>query len=187
MHLNYNARAARAVEDSCLVGLVSRLYGKGGEVVVKLLDNFPSKAELLWIVSDHIATPLFVVSCVGQGANKAIIVFEDFQSEELAAMLVGHKLYAERSVGVGQDSDSDSDSLGDDLTQWDFLLDYEFRDLTSGCSGLVSEVYPSATNPLLGVLVGGEEVLVPFASPLIDTIDRKGRVITMRLVDEFFD
>ncbi|MEG1037667.1 MAG: hypothetical protein RSE22_04820 [Mucinivorans sp.] len=178
MQTDYNARAASAVAPANCVGLVSRLYGKSGELVIKLLDNFPTQVERLWIVSDEIATPLFLTSFVEQGAAKAVVVFEDFETEGLACQLIGHKLYAEHA-------ENDQEEEG----EWDFVLGYSFTDLTSKRKGRVSDVYPSEMNPLIGVELEGQsdEVLVPIALPLIEKIERRSRRITMRLVDGFFD
>lgn len=175
--VDYNTRAARAVEAENCVGLVSRLYGKGGELVIKLLDTFPQKAELLWIVSDRIATPLFLRSFATQGASKAVVCFEDFESEELAFLLIGKKLYAENAEQDQQDDDAQG--------VWSFLAGYRFEDLTSGHQGEVVEVYDSEMNPLLGVDFGGDlgEVLVPVADELVERIDKKRRKVTMRLAE----
>lgn len=179
--VDYNTRAARAVEAENCVGLVSRLYGRGGELVIKLLDTFPHKAELLWIVSDQIATPLFLRSFAAQGASKAVVCFEDFDSEELANSLIGKKLYSENA----EQDQPDDDAQG----VWSFLAGYHFEDLTSGYQGAVVEVYDSEMNPLLGVDFGGSlgEVLVPVADDLVENIDKRRRRVTMRLAEGLID
>lgn len=176
--MDYNKRAAMAVEEKNCVGLIARLYGKSGEVVVKMLDNFPKKAELLWVVVDQIATPLYVSSFSSQGASKAVVVFEDFQSEELVGQLMGKKLYAENA----EQEDAEQGEL-------QFLVGFEFEDLTSGGKGRVTTVYDSEMNPLLGVDFSGVqvEVLIPLAEQLIEKLDQKRKRLTMRLADGFFE
>lgn len=176
--MDYNKRAALAVEDKNCVGLISRLYGKSGEVVVKMLDNFPPKAEMLWVIVDQIATPLFVSSLSSQGASKAVVVFEDFESEELVGQLIGKKLYAENA---------EADDLQE--SELEFLIGFEFEDLTSANKGRVTAAYDSEMNPLLGVDFAGTlgEVLVPLAEPLIEKLDEKRRRLTMRLAKGFFE
>lgn len=177
--MEYNARAARAVQASNCVGLISRIYGKGGELAIKLLDTFPeSGAELLWVEIDSIATPLFLCSFSMQGNSKAVVVFEDFQSEDLATTLLGLKLYAENA-----------ESIDDEESDLDFLIQYTFKDTTSSLTGRVVEVYPSELNPLINVDFGGDrgEVLVPIADDLIEKIDNRRKILTMNLAEGFFE
>lgn len=177
--MDYNERAQRAIAPQNCVGLISRVYGKGGELVVKLLDNFPStKVELLWVEIDHIATPLFLHSIAAQGASKAVVVFDDFRSEELSSALLGLKVYSEQA----QAEDVQESEL-------DYLVGYAFSDSVSGNAGKVVEVYDSALNPLMSVDFGGDlgEVLVPIADDLVKKLDERKRVIIMSLAEGFFE
>lgn len=176
--MEYNQRAAQAILPQHKVGRVARLYGKRGEVVVQRGEGFPSDPKLLWIEVDGLGVPLWVRSCVAQGANKVVVVFEDFESEELVGQLLGQTLYAEGVEGRQEDQE-----------ELALLVGFSFLDETSGRSGRVTEVYASEMNPLLGVVLEGEEeeCLVPWAEELLVSFEAKKRRVVLALVEGFFE
>ena len=178
MGTDYNQRAAEAIDPQNKVGRVVRLYGKHGEVVVQRWDGFPDRPALLWIEAEGIGTPIWARSCVGQGVSKAVVVFEEFESESLAEHLVGRTLYAEGAARAEEETDG-----------LELLIGFGFRDLTSGLAGRVAEAYDNDINPLLGVVLDGEEEerLVPWADALIEQLDGKKRKLVMRLAEGFFE
>lgn len=170
--MNYNDVAKSAIEPNKMVGSVQKLFGLNGEVVVKIWDNFPENiSEPLWVEIDSLAVPLFIKSFKNQGAAKAVIVFDDFENESLAEMLVGLKLY---SLLVDVDEEIDLS----------YLESFTLKDITSGRQLKIEGYIESELNPLLE-LEGG--FLVPIAQELIEKVNEKKKIIEVRLAEGIFD
>lgn len=164
------------------VGTIQKAYGKGGELVVRLWDNFPENpkdiyGEPLWVEMDSLATPLFVGSLQSLGTSKAVVVFDDFESEQRAAMLIGKKLYSKNPQQPQEQTQDD----------WDFLVGYKFMDTTSGVKGEITDFIGNELNPLMEVTTGGEAYFVPVADELVEHLDERRRTITMNLPEGIFD
>lgn len=180
----YNNRAESAIVPENVVGQITKSYSADGEVIVRMWDNFPQNildgdfSEPLWVEIDAIATPFFLRSFKTQGTSKAVAAFEDITSEQLSAMVVGKKIYAE----IFEVTDS---SVGSDLS---YLEGFTFTDINSNKTGVVTKFVANSLNPLLEVDFDDiKECLVPVAEPLIEKLSRRKSSITMRLPDGFFD
>lgn len=177
--MNYNDRAASIISNPAnQVGSVVKAYGKDGELVIRLWDTFPENTEEpLWVEIDSLPVPLFIASLQTQGTSKAVVTFDDFESQELAAMLVGKKLFSE--IADNQFSDG-----GDD---WDFLIGYRFVDMTSNVSGVITDFVGNEMNPLIEVEISGESYFLPIADELVEHLDQKKRTIKLRFAEGIFD
>lgn len=171
--MDYNEVAKSALDDRNVVGSVQKIFGTKGEVVIKLWDTFPDDiCEPLWVEIDSLAVPVFVKSLRSQGQAKAVAVFDDFESVELAEMLVGRKLYSLQAQG--EDAHED----------YSYLKSFVLRDLTSGREFAIVDYIDCEYNPLLE-LDGG--ALVPISEELIEKVDQKRKRIEVRLADGIFD
>lgn len=181
---SYNQWAASAIRPELWVARVSRSYGLGGELVLKLGDNFPmdrSSDDPLWVEIDSLSVPLFVSAFSMQGTSKAVVVFDDFESEELAARLLGLKIYSIQALTQG---DSDDESEDDD---WSFLIDFTMTDTTSGQTGIVVDYIDSAMNPLLVVEIEGEQHYIPIAEELVAKVSQRRKTIKLNLPQGILD
>lgn len=177
--MNYNDRAVSIISNPAnQVGSVAKAYGKDGELVIRLWDTFPGNTEEpLWVEIDSLPVPLFISSLQSQGTSKAVVTFDDFGNEALAAMLIGKKLFSEIAESVEQDG-------GDD---WDFLIGYRFVDVTSNIGGVITDFVGNEMNPLIEVEISGEGYFLPIADELVEHLDQKKKVIKLRLADGIFD
>lgn len=174
--MDYNARAVAATAQTNQVGTVQKAYGKAGELVIRLWDTFPDNTEEpLWVEIDSTAVPLFISSFTKQGNSKAVVTFDDFESEELAAMLIGKNIYSETAEQDEQESD------------WDFLIGYKFLDITSGVEGVITDFVGNEFNPLIEVEIGSEQHMLPIADELVEHLNQKKKILEMRLAEGIFD
>lgn len=181
---NYNERAAAAIESQHLCGRISKLYGKQGELVVRLygdlsVDEFAAKLrkEPLWVEIDAIATPFFATSVKGQGVSGAVVVLEDVDNERLGEMLVGSNFYIGSAVSRRERADD-----------WSMLEGCRFVDVTSSTEGVIKSVIDNSLNPLLEVVVdGGAEFFVPIAEELIKGCNKRKKIVQLELVEGFFE
>lgn len=182
--LDYNERAAAAIESRHLCGRISKLYGKQGELAVRLygdlsVDQFIAKMrnEPLWVEIDAIATPFFATSVKGQGVSGAVVVVEDIDNERLGGMLVGANFYIESVVSRRERADD-----------WSMLEGCRFVDVTSSVQGRIKSVIDNSLNPLLEVVTDdGAEFFVPIAEELISGYNKRKKIVQLELVDGFFE
>ena len=86
--------------EQVVLGKVLRTYGDNGELIVRFYEDFAEEysdlSEPVWVVIDSLPTPLFFKSMSARGVSKATVVFDDFDSEMRAQMLVGLEFYVNR-------------------------------------------------------------------------------------------
>lgn len=181
----YNEMARASICQERVVCHVLKGYGVDGELIVRLRDDFSLEVgDMMWVEIDALPVPVFVRSVKGQGVHKAVVVFDDFQSEELAAELIGHKLYADSSVVV---SPLLSDDYEDQESEWGYLVGFTFEDATSGLKGVVSDYIDNVMNPLLVVDILSTEHYIPIDDSLIVKVHKKRRHIVMKLAAGLLD
>lgn len=175
-------------EPSNVVGRIRKTYGSKGEdgrkdgaLLVTLYDTFPESldsAEPLWVGIDSLAVPLFISSFERRGAASAVVLFDDFEREAVAELLVGKVLYKEGAY-LSKESESQTD--------FDALIGYELMDRATGRRGRVTSFYDYPGNPLLGVDFDGREVLVPAADGLLEVASVRKRKLEAELPEGLFD
>lgn len=186
---SYTNRAAAVIgEPSHAVGRIRKTYGgtaadgtKSGALLVTLYDTFPQMwdtAQPLWVEIDSLAVPLFVSSFEWRGNASAVVLFDDFEKEKEAEILVGKVLYQEgASANDGEDTQADFDAL----------IGYELTDRATGRRGRVTAFYDYPGNPLLGVDFDGREVMVPAADGLVEVASVRKRQLEADLPEGLFD
>lgn len=176
MSNDYNIRAKSIINPANQVGVIQKEYGKGEQLVVRLWDTFVEDLDKpLWVEIDSLPVPLFMGSFQPQGRERAIIMFEDFETPEKAAMLVGLKLYGEYIAKY------------DDDDPWEFLVGYTFHDTTSGKQGKIVNFIDNQINPLIEVEIDGDKYLLPIAEELVDGLDEQDRIIVMSQAEGIFE
>ena len=78
---------------------VRKTFGKGGELILKFRPDVPqniidqlNKEEPVFIQLDGIPVPFFLTSIAFRGNDQAMVCFENYLSENLAAEWVGKKV-----------------------------------------------------------------------------------------------
>lgn len=179
------AIAAAASRGEGVVGRIKKAYGSGsgaeqGALLVTLFDTFPDApvaGEPLWVVIDALAVPLFIASFERRGAASAVVLFDDFERADVAALLVGKTLYTDRVL----------DTDDEDVSDIEALVGYELTDRISGRRGVVRAFYDYPGNPLLGVDFDGCEVLVPAADEVIEVVSVRRKRLEGNLPEGLFD
>lgn len=172
--MDYNTRSSLALKEGNCVGQIQKVFGKEGELVVKIWDRFPDEYfdEPLWIEIDSKGVPLFIKSLKPQGLSKVVAIFEDWESEELAGELVGKNIYID-SPNENEDSGS--------------IIGWILNDERSGLSGTITDISDSEYNPLLFVEIDGRECMVPFAEEFVISIDETNQTIFVKLPEGLLD
>lgn len=158
------------------VGYVSKTHGLKGEVTVTLdsraFVDFDALEALFAELQDN-PIPYFIERASARD-NKVLIKFEDIDTIEAAAALVGSSLY------VPHDHRPPS---GEDNFYTDEVIGYWVHDEIHGAIGTVQGVMEAGPKQLLMVEYQTREVLIPIDSPFVKQIDKKSRTLTVALPD----
>jgi 16S rRNA processing protein RimM len=167
---------------SCVAEVI-KTFGVNGELVLKLYSSFPEEIDLeepVFIDIDGIAVPFYFKSFRFNGKSKAVVVFDDFESELLAEELVEKKvLYDDELLEVDDDEPSPSDFIGYKvLTHCD----------TPQMIGTVEDYYDYPNNPLFQVLTADDqEILLPVNEDFIVAIDEEQEALYVEFPEGFLD
>ena len=163
------------------IGLVMKPHGLKGEVTVSLDENLPNDFSSLQSVflmgKDSQLVPFFIESASIRG-SKAFVKFEDVDGPEAANKISKRIIYLPKSArpkaGKGDFYD-------------DEIIGFEVEDETHGPLGKVVEIIQTGGNKLLATDHNGKEVLIPVNSPLILSINKVKKRITVNLPEGFLD
>lgn len=156
------------------VGKVNKLFGRKGEVAITLYNTFPdnfSNEEPLLVEIDSLTVPLFFGSFERRGVSGAIVAFDDLDTPERAAELIGKEF----SIEIEAEESDDDEFYMEDLIG--FAAEVINEQGARVAEGRVADYYDSEANPLLGLEIDGREVLVPAVEEFIVQIDFEGERI----------
>lgn len=168
----------RSVEN-VIVGRVLKTFGRNGELVITLYDTFENEITEgpVYIDIDNMPTPLFFKSFTRRGRSKAVVIFDDMETERWASELLGREFYA-----VYESTQEESPLPDDDNIYLEDMVGYTIT-TTGEKSLLITGFIESELNPLFEIEFEGRPILVPAADELIVSINKKARTIQMDLPD----
>lgn len=154
------------------VAKITKVYSSNGEMSLRLYDNFNDEIDYeqpFFTDIDNLRVALFVNKFSKKGASKAIILFDDIDSEIRALEFVDHELYV-------YSEPEQSDEL-----YYEDMIGYEVYDRSSDKRGKVVEFVDYSNNPLFAVIFDAVEVMVPINDDVIIDIDEDKRQIVVNL------
>lgn len=135
-----------------LFGEVLKTFGTEGELLVKLGDT-PLKdeniKEPLFVIIDGLWVPFFIKRFELKG-KRAIIIFENMESESLAEELIGKKIYS----GILSDENNTTSELS-------VLAGFIVEDSEFGVLGKVTDVFDFPGNPCIEVETENGAIMIP--------------------------
>lgn len=155
------------------IGRVGKPWGHQGELTVHLEDVDPEDlvhAGSLFVDIEGQKVP-FAFSRLHDKGSDVLVKFDDFDDPQSAQILVGCDLYA--PPGLLADGSDES---------WDpeEFIDMLVRDEEHGELGIVTSIEGTDKNPVLVVLHGEEEVLIPVTDEMILGVDPEENVLLVR-------
>ncbi|MEG0500459.1 MAG: 16S rRNA processing protein RimM [Rikenellaceae bacterium] len=172
-------------QENIAIAKISKIYGTNGEIVVRLYDNFPDEPNLnepFFAKLGGIIVPLFVQKFTRQGNTKAVMIFDDFNTEYRVNELIGVEL-----LTLNDDSDEEEEEDGEEEIMFKDLVGYTLRDRVSGKSGIITGYIDSPDNPIFEVDMRGLEILVPATDDIIELIDEDAEYVDMNLPEGLLD
>jgi len=155
------------------IGKLGKPWGYKGELTVHLedcdLDDLVHEG-VLFVGIEGQKIPFFF-SKLHEKGNDTLVKFEDFDDPQTAGILVGRDLYAPPGLlADGSDESWDPEEFIGMIVQ-----DEEHGDL-----GEVIGIEGTAKNPVLSILRGEQEVMVPLVDELILGIDPETNTLLVR-------
>lgn len=158
------------------VGYISKTHGLKGELTVTLdAHAFVDFDVLKALFTEQQDNPIpYFIERASARDNKVLLKFEDIDTLEAAAALVGSHLY------VPQDHRPPS---GENDFYIDEVIGYSVHDEVHGAIGPVRALMEAGPKQLLVVEYQSREVLIPIDSPFVKHIDKTARTLTVILPD----
>jgi 16S rRNA processing protein RimM len=158
------------------IGFIRKTHGVRGEVILEFepaMEYAVVEANRFFIELDGLLVPFFV-SENGlrlRSANSALVKLDWVESEKYGRRLTGREVY----LFLGE---SKNDPSEDFITN---LIGYTVLDENNKSTGIVARVENFSGNIVLMVVSGDEEILIPFNSELLISIDKKKQIITLQI------
>lgn len=168
-------------EQGSHIGTLVKPHGYKGDLQIKgkpaLLDMIQI-GDPLFISIDGQRIPFFVKDLFESGhPDRLVVKFEFIDDIDTA------RKYTTCSVYFDQEHAS-PDSPDEDLTS---MMGYTVDDKNSGRSAIVTDYVASAENPILIIILGKQEVMLPLKADYIENIDHKSQTISVRLPEGLID
>ena len=149
-------------------------WGYKGEVTVHLEDHELEEFEptgALFVDMEGQKVPFFYTSLRDRGRAGILVKFDELTDPQSAAIVVGRDLFAP----PGHLSEASK-------TGWDPMefIGMVVRDETHGELGEVTGIEGSDRNPVMSIMLGGQEVMVPIVEELILEVNMEENSILVR-------
>jgi 16S rRNA processing protein RimM len=168
-------------KDNCiLLGTLTKPHGTRGSLVVRfsgLKAEDIKKRGLVFVEIDGLPVPFFIESFQEKTDETVILKIEGIDTENKAREFLGYPVYVMKDqVKVKTSSGKIRDIRG-----------YQVIDTHLGYIGLAEVVVEMAKNPLLSVINGDKEFLVPVHEDIILEINDKEKVIRIDAPEGLFE
>lgn len=162
------------------IGKLGKPWGHQGDLTVHLEGCDPDDlvhAGSLFVDIEGQKVPFFFTDLREKGRD-VLVKFDDFHDPQSAAILVGRDLYAPPGLlSDGSDESWDPDEF----------IGLVVRDEVHGDLGEVTAIEGTDRNPVLVILHGEQEVMVPLAEEMIVDLDMEERTMTIRTPEGLVD
>ena len=163
------------------VGLVMKAHGLKGEVTVSLdeesPEDFSSLESVFLLDKDNRLVPFFIEAISVRG-DKAFVKFDDVSTIEAATKISKQPIYLPKA---SRPKSGKGEFYNDEIQG------FEVTDTNHGVLGKVTDVIQTGANRLLAVDHHGKEILIPIDSPLITSINKARKKISVDLPEGFLD
>ena len=157
------------INDCFQLGYIAKLHGFKGEVSLFLDVTNPSDyagLDALYIEINGQLTPFFIKSIQLKTKGFAAVKFEGVDTEKDAKLILRKSCYLPASILPELDETHFYDHE---------VTGFEVIDAIYGKVGILEQVIDLSVNPLLQIMNGDKEVLVPFVNNLVQKVDRKNK------------
>lgn len=153
-----------------ITGRIIKTYGFEGAVVIRSEGGItvePKKGEPVFVVIDGIPVPFFTREAYSPTTDTLIISFDDYLTAESVSALKGCEI-------LTPEVEDDKNNLAD-------IIGFTITDSTSRLTAIITDVVQNPGQSLLIAETESGEILVPFHPDLIISLNKKKKIIEMRL------
>jgi 16S rRNA processing protein RimM len=157
------------INDCFQLGYIAKLHGFKGEVSLFLDVTNPNDyagLDALYIELNGQHTPFFIKSIQLKNKGFAAVKFEGVDTENDAKLILRKTCYLPVSILPDLDDKHFYDHE---------VIGFEVVDANYGKVGILEQVIDLSVNPLLQIMNGEKEVLVPFVNNLVQKVDRANK------------
>lgn len=165
-------------EELIAIGHYNKPHGVVGEISATVDVDVDVLRALSCLVSDidGIYVPFFVNGLRPKTADTVLLTIDGITSEQEAARLVNHDIFA-----LKRDYRQESDDAMADGYPLDYFIGFDLVDNDGTRVGTICDVDEQTENAIFVVERDGDEVMVPATDELIVEFDLDRKVITMDL------
>jgi 16S rRNA processing protein RimM len=159
--------------DCFHLGYVAKLHGFKGEVSLFLdVTNPEDYASLdnVFIDINNQLTPFFIESFKLKNHPFAAVKFEGVNSENDAKVILRKNLYLPAAILKQLEGNNFYDHE---------VVGFKVVDEQYGEVGVLESIIDLSVNPLIQVMNGNKEVLIPLLEDLVKNVDRVNKVLTI--------
>jgi 16S rRNA processing protein RimM len=167
-------------EDYYKIGFIMKPHGLKGEVTISLDPDSPAdwnNLKVVFVEQNHTLIPYFIEHASAR-TDKALVKLEDVSTPEQAALLKNNSLFLPKNTRPKTETGDFYD---------DEVIGFEVNDTTVGVLGLVKEIERAGLNRFLILDYHHKEVMIPAQRPLLKSINRAKKKITVDLPEGFLD
>jgi 16S rRNA processing protein RimM len=167
-------------EDCFKAGFIMRPHGLKGEVTISLDPDSPAEwndLDVVFVELNNTLVPYYIQTVSVRG-DKAFLKLEDVDTPEQAGLLKNHSFYLPRT--------SRPKPVAGDFYD-DEVIGFEIHDLNALLIGKVKTIERAGINRFLIVDYQDKEVMIPAQKPLVKSINRSKKTITVDLPDGFLE
>lgn len=161
-------------EEVYKIGLFNKPHGIHGELQFTFTDDIFDRADCDYLVCllDGIFVPFFIEEYRFRSDSTALVKLEGIDTAERARMFTNVEVYF--PVKYAEEAD------GGELS-WNFFTGFLMEEIHYGMLGEITDVDTTTVNTLFVVQGEDGEILVPAREEFILGIDRKRKIITVKL------
>lgn len=167
--------------DCFHLGYIAKLHGYKGEVSLFLDVTNPLdyvSLDSIFIDLDNHLTPFFIESIKLKQKGFAAIRLEGVTDENTARNLLRKNVYLPEKILPELDG----------LNFYDHeVVGYKIIDKTHGEVGILERVIDLEVNPLLQVMNGSKEILIPLLDGLVTKVDRDNKELHIQAPEGLID
>lgn len=171
-------------EELIAIGHYNKPHGVSGEISATVDVDVDVLKGLSCLVSDidGIFVPFFVNACRPKSLETVLLTIDGIDSEQEAAKLVNHDIFA-----LKRDYRQESDDADADGYPLDFFIGFELHDSDGTRVGEITDVDEQTENAIFIVSRGDDELMVPASDDLIVEFDLDNKVMVMDLPQGLLD
>lgn len=171
-------------EELIAIGHYNKPHGVAGELSATIDVEIDVLGALSCLVSemDGIYVPFFVNSLRPKTSETVLLTIDGINSEQEAARLVNHDIYALKREFRQESDDADADGY-----PLDYFIGFELQDSDGTRVGEIVQVDEQTENAIFIVDDGEGELLLPASDDLIVEFDLDKKVMVMDLPEGILD